>query len=132
MFALDLSDTRDKSMRKITFITLVALVPLACSSSPPMAHQGKYGHGPRTLVVATGSPGELGLLRPLAEEFARQSDVTVLWHKAGSGRSLELLRSKQVDAIMVHAPAFSTRCRSDRTSTRTGSCGSARRAARVR
>ena len=95
----------DKSMRKITFITLAAFVPLACSSPSPMAYQGKYGHGPRTLAVATGSPGELGLLRPLAEGFAGQYDATVLWHKAGSGRSLELLRLQQVDAIMVHAPA---------------------------
>ena len=27
------------------------------------------------------------------------------WVKAGSGKSLKLLRQKQVDAIMVHAPA---------------------------
>ena len=92
-------------MRNIAFITLAALAPLACSPSLPIVYQGEYGHGAHTLVVATGSPGELGLLRPLAEEFARQSDVTVLWRKAGSGRSLELLRAKQVDAVMVHAPA---------------------------
>lgn len=42
-------------MRKITFITLAALAPLACSSSLPIVYQGKYGHGAHTLVVATGS-----------------------------------------------------------------------------
>jgi len=96
-------------MRRIAFITLAAWAPLACSSSLPIVYQGTYGHGAHTLVVATGSPGELGLLHPLAEEFARRFDVTVLWRKAGSGRSLELLRSKQVDAVMVHAPAAETR-----------------------
>ena len=92
-------------MRRIAFITLAAWAPLACSSSLPIVYQGTYGHGAHTLVVATGSPGELGLLRPIAEEFARRTDATVLWRKAGSGRSLELLRSKQVDVVMVHAPA---------------------------
>jgi tungstate transport system substrate-binding protein len=96
-------------MRHIAFITLAAWANLACSPSTPIVYQGQYGHGTNTLVLATGSPGELGLLRPLAEEFARQSDATILWRKAGSGRSLALLKSKQVDVVIVHAPAAEKR-----------------------
>ena len=64
-----------------------------------------YGTGSQTLTVATGSPGELGLVKVLAEEFSRENDVKIVWRKAVTGESLELLRDRQVEAIMVHAPA---------------------------
>lgn len=60
---------------------------------------------PIRLTLATGSPGELGLLKLLAEEFAKENPVSVCWVKAGSGKALKLLKNKYVDVIMVHAPA---------------------------
>jgi len=64
-----------------------------------------YGTGKNAFSLATGSPGELGLLRELGEAFAKKHDAKLNWVKAGSGESLEYLKSKQVDMIMVHAPA---------------------------
>lgn len=64
-----------------------------------------YGNGSTTVTLATGSPGELGLLKVLAEEFNKTHDATLCWKKAGSGASLKLLKGKQADVIMVHAPA---------------------------
>ena len=64
-----------------------------------------YGNGSQRFRLATGSPGELGLLKVLAEEFSREKKATLCWVKAGSGDSLKMLKEKQVDAIMVHAPA---------------------------
>ena len=64
-----------------------------------------YGSGTQRFSLATGSPGELGLLKALAEEFNREKKATLCWVKAGSGDSLKMLKEKQVDAIMVHAPA---------------------------
>jgi len=64
-----------------------------------------YGKGRNTIYIATGSPGELGLLKVLAEEFARKHDVSVCWIKAGSGKALKLLKEKKVDLVLVHAPA---------------------------
>jgi len=61
-----------------------------------------YGKGSKQLVVATGSPGELGLLKALSEEFARENDARVLWREAGSGESLQLLRDGQADVAMTH------------------------------
>jgi tungstate transport system substrate-binding protein len=55
--------------------------------------------------LATGSPGELGLLKELAGHFNQKNDTTMCWVKAGSGKSLKLLKEKSVDIIMVHAPA---------------------------
>jgi tungstate transport system substrate-binding protein len=55
--------------------------------------------------VATGSPGELGILKVLAETFCKEHNATLCWIKAGSGDSLRLLKEKKVDMIMVHAPA---------------------------
>lgn len=55
------------------------------------------------LKLATGSPGELGLLEVLSDEFAKQNSK-ICWIKAGSGESLELLKDKKVDIAMVHAP----------------------------
>jgi tungstate transport system substrate-binding protein len=64
-----------------------------------------YGSGKNRFSLATGSPGELGLLKLLAEEFARQADAQMVWAKAGTGASLKLLQEKKVDMVMVHAPA---------------------------
>ncbi len=64
-----------------------------------------YGTGPNHFSLATGSPGELGLLKALAETFAKTEKTTMCWQKAGSGASLKLLREKSVDMVMVHAPA---------------------------
>lgn len=67
--------------------------------------EGLYGKGPNRFSLATGSPGELGLLKALGEAFAGAEDASMCWRKAGSGESLKLLKEKQVDMIMVHAPA---------------------------
>ena len=64
----------------------------------------RYGNGEMELRLATGSPGELGLVKVLAEEFAKKNCITLCWIKAGSGESLSLLKNKDVDLIMVHAP----------------------------
>ena len=63
--------------------------------------------GPEKFTLATGSPGELGLLQALAEGFDKtmKGRITLQWVKAGSGESLQLLKDKKVDMIMVHAPA---------------------------
>lgn len=70
--------------------------------SPPAA---EYGSGPHRFRLATGSPGELGLLRALGEAFGARADATLVWHKHGTGESLRLLEAGRVDMAMVHAPA---------------------------
>lgn len=64
-----------------------------------------YGSGKHRFSLATGSPGELGLLKLLAEEFSRRADAQMVWVKAGTGASLKLLQDEKVDMVMVHAPA---------------------------
>ena len=64
-----------------------------------------YGNTDNVFRLATGSPGELGLLKELATAFNEQHGTTLCWVKAGSGKSLKLLKEKQVDIVMVHAPA---------------------------
>ena len=91
-------------MRNSTLAVVVAGVFVAsCTPMRRQEYAAVYGLGANQLIVATGSPGELGLLKVIADEFARENNVTVLWRKAGSGKSLQLLRDKQVDAVMVHA-----------------------------
>jgi tungstate transport system substrate-binding protein len=63
-----------------------------------------YGSGTHAITVATGSPGELGLLEALAEAFSDEHDTAVRWKKAGSGKSLALLKQKRADVALVHAP----------------------------
>ena len=65
----------------------------------------RYGSGDHDLRLATGSPGELGLLKVIAEAFGQENNTTLCWKKAGSGKSLQLLKEKKVDVVMVHAPA---------------------------
>jgi len=64
-----------------------------------------YGNGSHTFSLATGSPGELGMLKALTEVFNPKYDTSLCWQKAGSGKSLQLLKQKKVDVVMVHAPA---------------------------
>ncbi len=89
------------------FFVISIFLFLACVSSAHGADecQGLYGKGPNKFSLATGSPGELGLLKALAEAFDSSAKATMCWKKAGSGESLKLLKEKQVDMIMVHAPA---------------------------
>jgi tungstate transport system substrate-binding protein len=64
-----------------------------------------YGNGSHRFTLATGSPGELGLLEVLADTFNKNHDTSLCWKKAGSGASLKLLKAKKTDMVMVHAPA---------------------------
>ena len=66
--------------------------------------EATYGQGTKSFKLATGSPGELGLLQALGEAFDKKEGARLVWIKAGSGASLNLLKSQQVDMIMVHAP----------------------------
>lgn len=63
-----------------------------------------YGNGKQDFSLATGSPGELGMLKVIGEAFARDADARMCWIKAGSGESLRILKEKKADMIMVHAP----------------------------
>jgi tungstate transport system substrate-binding protein len=84
---------------------VIALMMLGTSSYAGEQPAAVYGGGANQFSLATGSPGELGLLQVLAESFGKQDNAKMAWFKAGSGKSLQLLKDKKVDMIMVHAPA---------------------------
>jgi len=84
--------------RSVLFVSILACGAWAVECAE------RYGEGQVELVLATGSPGELGLVKALAEEFSKTHNASLCWVKAGSGKSLSLLKNKEVDVIMVHAP----------------------------
>jgi tungstate transport system substrate-binding protein len=90
---------------RITLLVIFSLVYSASALHAQTACTESYGKGPNMFSLATGSPGELGLLKALGEAFAKKHNTTLCWVKAGSGESMKLLKDKQVDMIMVHAPA---------------------------
>ena len=61
---------------------LVFSVALLAAPSPKELHGGVYGHGSHVFALATGSPGQLGLVKALAEAFASKEDATVTWKEA--------------------------------------------------
>jgi tungstate transport system substrate-binding protein len=91
-----------RSLLKIIALALLGFVLPALAADETGA---TYGSGKNRFSLATGSPGELGLLKVLAEEFARRAEAQMEWVKAGTGASLKLLQDKKVDMVMVHAPA---------------------------
>ena len=91
--------------RVLWCLAIFALVALRSSAQAADQPAAVYGSGAQQFSLATGSPGELGLLKVLAETFGKQNDAQMAWYKAGSGKSLQLLKDKKVDLIMVHAPA---------------------------
>ncbi|MFT7004540.1 MAG: tungstate transport system substrate-binding protein [Sulfurimonas sp.] len=88
-----------KKVVKVVFVSV-----LISSSVFALDCKARYGSGANEIILATGSPGELGLVKVLAESFSKQNDVSICWVKAGSGKSLSYLKKKEVDMIMVHAP----------------------------
>ncbi len=92
--------------RKIACVAALGSFMGACGmSSKDATGDGIYGDGARMFTVAAGSPGELGLLKALAEEFNRTHGTFLRWIKAGSGKALGMLKEKKVDMVIVHAPA---------------------------
>jgi len=93
--------------RKIAALMLIAVFFLALVgvSSGQDKCTELYGDSGREFSLATGSPGELGLLKELAEAFNKTNGTALCWRKAGSGASLKMLKDKKVDMVMVHAPA---------------------------
>jgi tungstate transport system substrate-binding protein len=92
--------------RKTAFI--FGLILLLAFTFPSFAAENcteVYGSGNTVVRLATGSPGELGLLKVLAREFDKENPIRLCWMKAGSGASLKLLKARKVDLVMVHAPA---------------------------
>lgn len=87
------------------FITLVLCLLVALPALANEDCEAVYGNGSHTFSLATGSPGELGMLKALTEVFNPKYDTSLCWQKAGSGKSLQLLKQKKVDIVMVHAPA---------------------------
>jgi len=81
-------------------------------NNPPKP-EAIYGQGDKSFMLATGSPGELGLLQALGEAFDKKEGARLVWIKAGSGASLNLLKNQQVDMIMVHAPEAVNKATSD-------------------
>jgi tungstate transport system substrate-binding protein len=94
-----------RNKKGVLAAVLTALVLLASTAFAAVEPAAVYGAVARQFSLATGSPGELGLLKVLAEAFGKQHNARLVWYKAGSGASLNLLKAKKVDMIMVHAPA---------------------------
>jgi tungstate transport system substrate-binding protein len=92
-------------MRRLLLkLTAVSAIGLALPALAADETGATYGSGKSRFSLATGSPGELGLLKLLGEEFARRADAQMVWVKAGTGASLKLLQEQKVDMAMVHAP----------------------------
>jgi tungstate transport system substrate-binding protein len=90
-----------------TRILCLAAFCILCATTAlagPKVEAG-YGNGPKTFTLATGSPGELGLLEQLGQAYCAKAGCRLDWVKAGSGQSLDMLKNGEVDMIMVHAPA---------------------------
>lgn len=112
--------------RKAAMITLALTFTLSaiCGAQAQTACTETYGTGPNRFSLATGSPGELGLLKALGDAFARKENASLCWVKAGTGESMQLLKDKKVDMIMVHAPAAEKKAVADGWATRRHLIGS--------
>lgn len=89
-------------MRALSFAIMLSMSAVTANAQTAAA---EYGSGAHRFSLATGSPGELGLLKALGEAFGKEADATLVWVKAGTGQSMQLLKGRKVDMAMVHAPA---------------------------
>jgi tungstate transport system substrate-binding protein len=97
----------DRFKNKAIGIFISCVLVLAAMNGSGWAADCKatFGDSETIFKLATGSPGELGMLEELADAFNARNDTAMCWVKAGSGKSLSLLKDQQVDVVMVHAPA---------------------------
>ena len=58
----------------VTLVASLALAPVDANCAGDC--EARYGTGRRPLTLATGSPGELGLLSALADVFAPREDAS--------------------------------------------------------
>ena len=91
-------------MRHVVLSSLLLVLSALTALAAPSVEE-RYGPGPEVFSLATGSPGELGLLKLLGEAYCAKAGCRLDWVKAGSGQSLDMLKAGEVDMIMVHAPA---------------------------
>ena len=91
--------------RYVSLVLTLALIgcPLALQAQDQCT--AVYGSGANRFSLATGSPGELGVLKAWADAFTAQTDTSLCWKKAGSGESLKLLKDKATDISMSHSAA---------------------------
>jgi tungstate transport system substrate-binding protein len=92
-------------LRSIPLVMMLALIGLPVVLQAQEQCTAVYGSGADQFTLATGSPGELGVIKALADVFTAQSNTRLCWKKAGSGESLKLLKDKAVDMAMSHSPA---------------------------
>jgi tungstate transport system substrate-binding protein len=104
-FLKEASDMKRRTKWLTCSFSLIFLLLSVSASFSEDACKAVYGSGTHRFTAATGSPGELGLLKALAKAFNQKHDTSICWIKAGSGKSLNLLKGKTVDVVMVHAPA---------------------------
>ena len=91
----------------------VAAGAAMAQGAPAPKPSAVWGNGPNHFSLATGSPGELGLLEVLATDFAQANNATVSWYKAGSGQAMKLLQERKVDMVLAHAPPAERKALSD-------------------
>jgi len=84
---------------------LATLLGMTSNAANAQTAAAEYGSGSQRFSLATGSPGELGLLKVLGEAFGKEADARLVWIKAGTGQSMQFLKERKVDMAMVHAPA---------------------------
>jgi len=93
-----------KKVKLFFFITFLSFsFAMINSASGEIKIEESYGSGKNVFSLATGSPGELGLLKELGKAFGKKYNAKMNWIKAGSGESIKMLKDKQTDMIMVHA-----------------------------
>ncbi len=90
--------------RIATLVVLCLLVMTTCALAGDAPCTERYGKGEQALRLATGSPGELGLVGALGEAWSARSGMALCWRKAGTGDALAALKAGEVDMVMVHGP----------------------------
>jgi len=101
-----LNSKRSNLIKTLILISSLIIALSGCTKEKKskIACKKTFGQGKIIIKLATGSPGELGMLEKLADAFNKDNGTSLCWIKKGSGASLKLLKAKKVAVVMVHAP----------------------------
>ena len=94
------------SSKKLTFmmLTFVTLLSALCTIVTALPSSSSAAPAEKTLMLATTtSVDATGLLNVLADEFKKETGITLKWTAVGTGAAIKQARDGNADIIIAHA-----------------------------
>jgi len=102
------------------FSVMLILLALVVTGYAQQTCTESYGKGPQHVQPGDRQPGRAGAAEGTGRGVRQETQHHAVLGQAGTGESMQLLKDKKVDMIMVHAPAAEKKSRGRRLGNQAG------------